>query len=187
MSRNILIFVLLIASLSSGASAERREHHAHEHGHGEMMIVLDHEFLNIELELPGIDTVGFEHAPKSEDDKKKVNEALAIINSDKLFSFIPEGSCWTKGEIKVESSLITGSAHQHEEQVENDLHEKHDEHAAFRAEYGFTCKVVDALKFEGFAKFPSLKELAVSLVIDNAQSKFELSPEKTTAYFRVKN
>jgi hypothetical protein len=196
MSKSNLAAVFLIIFTADLVLAERREHHAHDHGRGQMRIALDKEHLSIAVELPGIDVVGFEHAPGSEHEHKKVEKALAYLKSEKLFSFIPDGACWLNGDIKIDPSLFSivsigpdsTENHKHESAPRHKVaHDRDVSHAGFRSEYSYTCKVVDGLRFGGFAEFPSLKVLAVELVMDDAQSKFELDPEKPTAYFRVKN
>ena len=53
-----------LAVASTGAIAEetRRELDAHQHGHGSLTIAIEGGQVQMALEVPGADIVGFEHA-----------------------------------------------------------------------------------------------------------------------------
>lgn len=59
----VLATSLLLATSAGAAAGEHREHGAHEHGVAQLNLVLEGEKLLIELASPGVNIVGFEHAP----------------------------------------------------------------------------------------------------------------------------
>jgi Protein of unknown function (DUF2796) len=50
---------------------ERRELGAHEHGHSVLNIAIEGDRIEMELMSPGMDIVGFEHAPKPTNTKPR--------------------------------------------------------------------------------------------------------------------
>ena len=71
----------LIALLAAAPALaeESRLLGTHEHGVGLMNMAIDGDVLAIELNVPGADIVGFEHAATAEADRAAVERALAVL------------------------------------------------------------------------------------------------------------
>ncbi|MGB0914374.1 MAG: ZrgA family zinc uptake protein, partial [Phaeobacter italicus] len=71
----------LIALLAAAPALaeESRQLGTHEHGVGLMNMAIDGDVLAIELNVPGADIVGFEHAATAEADRAAVERALAVL------------------------------------------------------------------------------------------------------------
>ena len=67
--------VLALAAMALMPASVRAEEHrelgAHEHGHGTLNIALEGSRLTMELEAPGVDIVGFEHAASTKDRRRR--------------------------------------------------------------------------------------------------------------------
>lgn len=113
------------AGLSTVVAAQtERDLGSHEHGSATLNIALDEEQVFIELETPWNNLVGFEHAPRTEDQRESVNKALAVLNQpEQLFSF--EGTECVVTENLVESNI--DSDHDEHEKGHDDDHG--DDHA----------------------------------------------------------
>ena len=83
---------------------EHEEHAAHEHGSGGLNVVVDGNELAVELRMPGVNVVGFEHSPESDEDKAAIDEAVALFSEPaKLYSPNAEAGCEVEhGEARFE-------------------------------------------------------------------------------------
>ena len=165
---------IFAASAAVAASqGEFRQHEAHEHGHGTLDIVLEGEELVVELRIPAVNVVGFEHAPHDDAEHAKVREALATFE-DPASVLVPaeEAECEVEaGEAVLFSmehdehdeegarhedddheSEAEGHGHDEDEAAHADEegHEDHEEHAEevhseLRATYHFHCHEPDRL------------------------------------------
>ena len=78
-------FSPFLACVAFAASDEQhREHEAHEHGHGTLDIVVEGEELAIELRIPAVNVVGFEHAPRDEAEREAIRKALAAVRGRRI-------------------------------------------------------------------------------------------------------
>ena len=125
-----------IAALVSAAAAFivpsvqafERDHAAHEHGHASLNIVLENTELQILLETPAMNLVGFEYQPKTEEQRAKVAKIeRALASLDTLATLPQSASCSLE-------HFALNSPFQHdmdEHDAHEETHEKHhdeDEH-----------------------------------------------------------
>ncbi len=84
----------LACAALAASDEQHREHEAHEHGHGTLDIVLEGEELLIELRIPAVNVVGFEHAPRDEAEREAVRKALVPFGDAESVLAIPaEAEC----------------------------------------------------------------------------------------------
>ena len=177
----------------------------HQHGVGQRNVAVEGNDVEIELETPGTDIVGFEHTPRTKAQKKAVQDAAkALRDGAALFVFPAAAGCTFK-EAEVESGLLAdahekhgdkhrdekhhGKKHSHEKHHDEKHHgkkhdhekhhgEKHDEetHAEFHAHYHFTCKnPVTHADLRYFETFPRAEALSARLLTASGQSKQKLT------------
>ena len=106
-----------------------REHGPHEHGHGTLDVAVEGEDLVIELRMPGVNVVGFEHAPGTDAEREAVRQALARFR-DPAAVLVPSPGAECESE-RVEAALeIMGheDSHDHDEHHDDEGHEQ-DDHA----------------------------------------------------------
>src|SRR5690606_35462132 len=87
---------VLSLSLAAPVLADegRRELGAHVHGHGTLNIAVDNARVELELEAPGMDIVGFEHEAKTDEHKAAVEAAKARLKDPlSLFKLSDAGDC----------------------------------------------------------------------------------------------
>ena len=180
---------LLGATIAAGASAtEHREHGAHVHGHGQLNLVLEGNRLDVELIVPGVDVVGFEHAPSDDRQQAAVNAAIATLRDpDKIFA-LPAAAACVPDRVEVESTMLEAT-HDREEHAENHDKEEHDDedgHAEFHATYSFRCgdpNSLDEFALRYFEHFKGTAELEVQPVGPWGQTAGELTPESRRMRF----
>jgi Protein of unknown function (DUF2796) len=70
------------------------QHRAHEHGKVTLNVALDGPTLTVELDAPAINVVGFEHAPRTADEKTAAQRATQLVRSGRaLLGFPPAADC----------------------------------------------------------------------------------------------
>lgn len=181
------------------AADEHRELGAHVHGHGTLNIAIEDKKVSIELEAPGMDIVGFEHAPSTDDQKAKVDAATSILQRPlDIFALPASAGC------SVASTDVALEAEKHHDgdkddhDHDHDAHDKkaghddhdhdHDKHEAaghnqFHATYELTCTNpadLALITFDYFKHFAGAQGLTVNVVAAKGQSKYEVSREKPT-------
>jgi len=188
-----LLFALPFALLPLAAIAAEHSHDhdhdhaehgsldAHEHGSAQLNVVLDGQALELELESPAMNLVGFEHAAKSDADKTKVAAARSQLQDPQALFGLGAGDC-TLSETELESPLFEDDEHEHEEH-----HDKDSEHSEIHAHYHLDCKKPGALQqlnlAELFKRFPATEKIQVQLIGPNGQQGLELTPAQPTLSF----
>lgn len=185
MHRRLLIASTILALATVNASAEsKRQMAAHQHGHGTLNLAVEGQTLQMELEVPGADIVGFEHATKSAGDqakvkaaKKKLSEPLALFALPAAAGCkIASSSVMVEGEKETKGSDHDAHRHSHDEKHREEGDQE--SHSEFRAEYAFTCSNMNAITdvaFPYFEAFPNSEELAVTIITDKSQKTFEVT------------
>lgn len=154
---------------------------AHEHGVASLNVALDGQTLEIQLESPAMNLLGFEHAAKSDADKAKVANARKHLEQPQaLFALPIEAKCALQ-ETELESPLFGNAEHAE--------HEHGDEHghSDIDASYHFTCANAEALKTlelgSFFGTFPGTEKLEVQLIGPGGQQGAELTPSNSRLSF----
>lgn len=188
-----LPFALLPLATAQAASHDHEhehEHHeehssldAHEHGAAQLNIVLDGKVLELQLESPAMNLVGFEHAAKSDADKAKVTAARSQLKQPKALFGVNAGDCSVR-KAELESPLFAENAHEHKEHPAQDQGSEHND---IDAHYIFDCQTPDELKqldlAELFKRFPATQKIQVQLIGPNGQQGLELTPAQPTLSF----
>jgi hypothetical protein len=182
-----LPFALLPGFVLAAETHDHGHHHAqhdsldaHEHGAAELDVALDSSTLEIELRSPAMNLVGFEHAPSSEADNRKIADARKQLEQpDTLFMLSAAAGC-VLAETELESPLFEYGAHGHEEDHDYD-------HSEIHARYRFDCATPQALTgvdLQGlFKAFPGTEEIQAQLIGPNGQRGAQLSAGQPRAEF----
>jgi pyruvate/2-oxoglutarate dehydrogenase complex dihydrolipoamide acyltransferase (E2) component len=149
----------------------------------------------MELEAPGVDIVGFEHAANTDKQKAAVEAAKKQLAAPQgLFQLSAAAGCLLKetkveiedgGEHEREAKSHSDKEHAHKGDEKGDKHDApkadDDAHSGFKAEYAFECKAPAALAdigFDYFKVFAGAQTLDVTVITPKGQSKFEVSRAK---------
>ena len=190
-----LPFALLPLAAAQAHDDHDHEHGslgAHEHGVASLNVALDGQALELQIDSPAMNFVGFEHAAKSDADKAKVAAAKAELEKPIELFGLAAGACQvTKQEL--ESPLFGEHDHHHEdeahehEHADANEHEHEHEHSDIEASYQLSCKQVDALKqldlSELFKRFPATQKIQVQLIGPSGQQGVELTPAQPRLSF----
>ncbi|QXH47471.1 DUF2796 domain-containing protein [Pseudomonas xanthosomatis] len=159
---------------------------AHEHGVAKLNVVLDGNTLELELDSPAMNIVGFEHAASTDADKAKVAAARQLLEQpQKLFGLAQAAGCKDDAQ-ELESPLFGDAAHADDDADEHE-HEHGHQHADVNAHYQFTCATPGKLTQLDlgplFKTFPQTQKVNVQLIGPNGQKGVEASAAKAVVAF----
>ncbi|MBS0241525.1 MAG: DUF2796 domain-containing protein [Proteobacteria bacterium] len=173
----------LLAVLVSPVAAEddaRREHGPHVHGEGRLGIVLDGKQLQLELEAPAADIVGFEHAASTDADREAVRTAAATLEkADTVFVLPAEAGCkLDAASVEAEGALAPPDPGAKPEA-------KHEDggHSELHAVYTLTCTAPEKLAsitFPYFKTFSRAERLDVTVVGPKSQTQADATRDNPT-------
>ena len=165
--------------LTSATQAEEKRHlDAHEHGHGTFDMAIEGNTVQIALEAPGADIIGFEHAASTAEDKAAMAEATAKLMKPMALFVMPAAAHCRVAKAEVEFEM---EEHDHDKNAGHADKEHKGEaeaHGAFHATYELTCTKPDAItriEFAYFAVFAGAEELDVQLISEKGQNAFEVT------------
>nr|WP_064495016.1 DUF2796 domain-containing protein [Pseudomonas chengduensis] len=154
---------------------------AHEHGVASLNAALDGNLLELQLESPAMNLVGFEHAAKSDADKAKVAAAKRELEQPISLFALNSGDCKAT-QVELESPLFGDADHDHDHD-----HDHEGEHSDIQAHYRFECAKANELKqldlAELFKRFPATEKIQVQLIGPNGQQGVELTPAQPRLSF----
>ena len=121
----IIVFLALVSWNLQLLASER----AHEHGVGMLSIAVEGNEVEMELNVPGSDVVGFEHVPSSESERQEVMKGVKTLRAvNGIINLSSEANCRVE-EIEVSSGLMEdqkddhGDSHKHKHEAKD-----HDDH-----------------------------------------------------------
>jgi len=177
-----------LASASLRAEEEHRELGPHVHGHGTLDIAVEKQRVQMELVVPGMDIVGFEHAASTDEQKTAVEKATAELSQPLDVFKLPQSAGCSVADAKV--AIEPESHHDGDDDHDEDHDEHagadhaHDEHAGhnqFHMNYALDCAKpaeLTSIKFDYFSKFAGAQSLTVNVVTPKAQNSYEVARDK---------
>ncbi|MBM7062755.1 DUF2796 domain-containing protein [Pseudomonas sp. UL073] len=183
MRRLLLALPFTLLPLTAALAHDDHDEHAslgkHEHGTATLNVAFEGEMLELALESPAINLVGFEHAASSEADQAKVAAARTLLEHPLgLFGLDSAATCQVH-EQRLDSPLF-GAA------PAADEHTGH-AHSDIDASYQLTCaqpQQLKALDLSGFFRhFPGTSKIAVQLIGPAGQLGAELTPSNPRLTF----
>lgn len=203
------IFVLSIFVVSQLAHADSSQEKTkqlgvHEHGLSELTIAIEGNVLEMQLESPAINLIGFEHKANTDKDIEIVGSTVSLLSDPhQLFSF--EGDQCSLVDKSVDVSAILNAnvdhdeEHEHEDEYghedehedghehegEND-HEHEEEHNEIVANYHYNCeniKDLSSMTVSLFQTFPNTQQIRVMWVKESKQGATTLNSKNKTVVF----
>ena len=178
--RPALIALLLGVSpfTHAGSDHDHHQHDAHVHGEARLELVLEGNTLEIAFHSPAHNLVGFEHAPRTDDEHQRITAATTTLNAGETLFRLDGGNC----------TLQKASVNQ---QTSTDKHDKHDHkhgndsetHREFQAQYRYQCTAGDALhriQVELGKTFPGIEKLTAEWIFNARQGRKVLTGTAAT-------
>ena len=173
----------LAAALWTTAAVAQTERQldAHEHGAGTLNISIEGTNVQMELEVPGSDIVGFEHAARTKAQRKAVADARKVLaNPLEIFQVPAAAGCKVAAaKVKLEGGDSNGHAHGHKHtHGKNETKGKTDAaaepaHSEFHVAATLNCTNVarmTEITFAYFARFKKAQKLTVNIVSATGQT-----------------
>ncbi len=182
-----LLLALVLLPFAAQAHDDHDHDHAHgslgkhEHGVAQLNVALDGKTLELELDSPAMNLVGFEHAASTDADKAAVAKARAQLEKPlELFALPVTAGCSVASQ-ELRSPLFgdKAPAHAHKEKAGHE-HEHEHGHADIHAHYQLSCEKPVLLKLltlaEFFKRFPATQKIQVQLIGPDGQKGADLAP-----------
>jgi hypothetical protein len=182
------VFMILTTFPTVPSRAADSNPEAHEHGVGIMNIAVQGNEVEIELELPADNVVGFEHEARTAAEKKRVQDAAAKLKNAANVVILPEGASCKLKKAAIKSALLEDhDEHQHkDDHGKPEKHDDHDEHSEFAVHYHFECAkmaLVSKLDVSLFKNFPSTHKLRVQYITPKGQGAVQATPKSARINF----
>lgn len=196
-----LPFALLPLAVAHAHEDHDHEHGslgAHEHGVGRLNAVLDGQTLELELESPAMNLVGFEHLATTAADKAKVAAARKQLENPLALFNLPKAAGCVVSTQELNSPLFGDKPEaDHDDDDDADVHatdgkgaaahEHHHDHSEIHAHYQFTCATPTALSnldlTQVFKTFPATKKIQVQLIGPSGQQGVDATATAATLKF----
>ena len=117
--------------LAIAAEDDHTELGAHEHGAGAFNVAIEGKTVAMELEAPGADIVGFEHAAKSDKDKAAIKKGKSMLmDLTKVVALPAAAGCkLTAANVELRTEGEDGKHDDHDDDHDHKKKvEKHDDH-----------------------------------------------------------
>ena len=193
-----LPFALLPLAIAHAADEHDHDHEhgslgAHEHGVGRLNAVLDGQALELELDSPAMNLVGFEHLATSAADKAKVAAARKQLENPLALFNLPKAAGCVISSQELNSPLFGDKPEADHDDDDDDhdakdgAHEHHHDHSEIHAHYQFTCATPTALGnldlTQVFKTFPATQKIQVQLIGPSGQQGVEATATAATLTF----
>lgn len=184
-----LLLALVLLPFAAQAHDDHDHDHAHgslgkhEHGVAQLNVALDGKTLELELDSPAMNLVGFEHAASTDADKAAVAKARAQLEKPlELFALPVTAGCSVASQ-ELRSPLFgdKAPAHAHKEKAGHEHEHEHEHgHADIHGHYQLSCEKPELLKLltlaEFFKRFPATQKIQVQLIGPDGQKGADLAP-----------
>lgn len=192
-----LPFALLPLAVAQAHEDHDHEHGslgAHEHGVARLNAVLDGQALELELDSPAMNLVGFEHMASSAADKAKVAAARKQLENPVALFNLPKAAGCKVSSQELNSPLF-GDKPEADHDDDDDAtdgkgaaaHEHHHDHSEIHAHYQFTCATPSALSnldlTQVFKTFPATQKIQVQLIGPSGQQGVDATATAATLKF----
>ncbi|VVN20988.1 hypothetical protein PS664_04301 [Pseudomonas fluorescens] len=194
-----LPFALLPLAIAHAADEHDHDHEhgslgAHEHGVGRLNAVLDGQALELELDSPAMNLVGFEHVATTAADKAKVAAVRKQLENPVALFNLPKAAGCVVSSQELNSQLFGDKPEadhddddDHDHDAKDGAHEHHHDHSEIHAHYQFTCATPTALSnldlTQVFKTFPATKKIQVQLIGPSGQQGVDATATAATLKF----
>lgn len=173
-----------------------RQHDTHVHGTAMGNLSMDGNALRLELEIPGINLVGFEHPPASDQQRSELDSALAFLREANWLATDPRANCELASMSVHAHGFSADDIHDHHEH-EHEPHEgRHDhahpgddhhhdhghgsaqDHAEFHLLVTLECQSGERLSWvdlQLFEAYPGNAEIVVDVLTERVATQARLS------------
>ena len=174
---------IALSLISTSAFAETvRQHDSHEHGVGKMFVSIEGANVNVEVESPSINFIGFEHKPENDEQRLILSQTTELLNEPSSVIDFNTDCSLVSQKVEAPFSEEHSEHSEHSEHDEHDEHDEHEVHTEFTMQYAFKCDDISQLtniNVKLLDSFPLTEEISVNLISENVQKSIELTKGNT--------
>src|SRR5258708_8478079 len=174
----LLALGLACAAGSPAIADEFRSRGVHEDGSATVDIAVQDGTLDIALHSPAINVIGFEHAPRSADEKSAVAQANRVFTSPRELFLIPVGAACTSTTVTL---LPIAYERDREDGTPNAPHADYDVSYPFHCAHSAQLRRIDIRFFE---QLKSMRKIVANVVTPALQAQSLLTPDNTRVHLR---
>ncbi|SDX19062.1 DUF2796 domain-containing protein [Thiocapsa roseopersicina] len=185
-SLTAITMCLAVATVPAEDTEQRRQS-AHVHGMAHMTLAAEGNKVLIELTSPAASLIGFERAPRTDDERATL--ALATENleaGDAMIRLNIEAGCRLETAEIDAGFADSGQGREAKHAHDHDADQGADGHADFVVHYSFVCDRPEALGSAAlglFSGFPALERVLFQYVTAEGQGGAELTPRAPVVTF----
>lgn len=154
------------------ADEDHHQHGSHVHGEAVLNIVLEKRELMLEIESPSMNILGFEHAPKTDEQKAALEKAEIILRDNAQVIKFEGGAC-TSDSTEIE--------------VPDFDHADKNSHSEFHIHYVFHCsdaENLNSITVKLFEYFPGFQKIDVQWIFNAKQGSTVLTRSQPAIFLR---
>jgi hypothetical protein len=173
--------------LPAAGDADFIQRGAHLHGKVVVNVALDGPLLSVELDAPAINVVGFEHAPRTDAQKREVAAVDRWLASGVGIIGVPPAAGCARQQVDYTPPKFDDHDHDHDHDPEHDAADEDGTHADYRARFTYTCANPAALPWADLwlvRRLKNVAEVEVNLVSPQVQTQRTLGADATRVELR---
>jgi hypothetical protein len=133
MKRLFLSTALVAVSINPLNAEENRQHDAHEHGAAMLGMAQQGKLIQMELDSPAFNIVGFEHTPSNANEEEKVALMLAQLKTASMLFTFPSAAKCQLVNVDISSGLFEAS---HSDEDDHDSDSDYSDHSDDEDDHG---------------------------------------------------
>jgi hypothetical protein len=174
----VLPFVLAPLAIAGEHDHAQSSLGRHEHGAGELDVALEGTTLELELRSPAANLLGFEHSPRSAEERQRLARLQEQLGRPQVLFTLPAAAGCRLASQQLDSPLLADGP------AGKSAHDEHDDaHSEIHVRYRFDCSTPEALggldAAPLFRAFSAITRLQVQLIGPYGQQGGELRPGKS--------
>lgn len=192
--KTLFCFMMLMTSIPAAvAQTEIRRAGAHVHSVAAAQLALEDDRVDLMLQIPGANLVGFEHPPRDEEQSELLASARTRLAAGDWLVFADGAGCATDISVDMPGFAASGHEHDHSHDHEDDQHghvhqdHEHDghDHAEFHLTVTADCeRTPDWLEVRLFDGWPDNRSIQLDAISATQQWRAELTAEQTRVALR---
>ena len=192
--KTLFCSMMLMTSIPAAvAQTEIRRAGAHVHSVAAAQLALEDGRVDLMLQIPGANLVGFEHPPRVEEQSELLASARARLAAGDWLVFSDGAGCATDISVDMPGFAASGHEHDHSHDHEDDQHghvhqdHEHDghDHAEFHLTVTADCeRTPDWLEVRLFDGWPDNRSIQLDAISATQQWRAELTAEQTRVALR---
>ena len=185
-----LLSVVLLLSATPIAAQIERQHGAHVHGEATGTLAVDGSMINVQLDIPGHNLVGFEHPPRTDEQQRVLDQTIQALQTGAWLQFNDSAECALQsvsamplgfGHNDSDAGGHGSAVHDHEHDHDHDHNHDHDHegHARFELTAAVVCGrpgSVQWAEIQLFSEFPNNALMAVDVLTARSAFQARLTP-----------